>query len=118
MWILYFLVKRKKVKIFHIDDTPSGVDELTQESLEFKNSSFQKVNYNSISSSNTKKFKCLNGFQETKDCITCITASDQYLLIGRESCALQKYSLPQVALIERKMLPSKPYKLALNSNSK
>ncbi|KAL5245231.1 hypothetical protein ACI65C_012641 [Semiaphis heraclei] len=90
-------VKRKKVKMFHIDDTPSGVDELTQESREFKSSSFQK---------------------ETKDRITCITASDQYLFIGRESCALQKYSLPQVALVERKMLSSKPYKLALNSNSK
>jgi len=37
-------VKRKKVKMFHIDDTPSGVDELTQESREFKSSSFQKVN--------------------------------------------------------------------------
>ncbi|VVC39444.1 WD40-repeat-containing domain,WD repeat protein 35,WD40/YVTN repeat-like-containing [Cinara cedri] len=90
-------VKRKKVKMFHIDDTPSGVDELTQESLEFKSASFQK---------------------ETKDHITCITASDQYLLIGRESCALQKYSLPQVVLVERKILPTKPYKLALNSNSK
>lgn len=31
--------------MFHIDDTPSGVDELTQESSEFKSSSFQKVNY-------------------------------------------------------------------------
>lgn len=41
----YFSVKRKKVKMFHIDDTPSGVDELTQESSEFKSSSFQKVNY-------------------------------------------------------------------------
>jgi len=37
-------VKRKKVKMFHVDDTPSGVDELTQESREFKSSSFQKVN--------------------------------------------------------------------------
>lgn len=40
----YFSVKRNKVKMFHIDDTPSGVDELTQESSEFKSSSFQKVN--------------------------------------------------------------------------
>lgn len=31
--------------MFHIDDTPSGVDELTQESSEFKSASFQKVNY-------------------------------------------------------------------------
>lgn len=38
-------VKRKKVKMFHVDDTPSGVDELTQESREFKSSSFQKVNH-------------------------------------------------------------------------
>lgn len=43
--IFFFLVKRKKVKMFHIDDTPSGVDELTQESSEFKSSSFQKVNF-------------------------------------------------------------------------
>lgn len=41
--IFNFTVKRKKVKMFHIDDTPSGVDELTQESLEFKSTSFQKV---------------------------------------------------------------------------
>ncbi|XP_025414871.1 WD repeat-containing protein 35 isoform X2 [Sipha flava] len=89
--------KRKKVKMIHIDDTPSGIDELTQESSDFKSLSFQK---------------------ETKDRITCITASDQYLFIGRESGALQKYSLPQVALVERKILAYKPYKLALNSNSK
>lgn len=46
MFVSYiFLVKRKKVKMFHVDDTPSGVDELTQESSEYKSSSFQKVNY-------------------------------------------------------------------------
>lgn len=44
-FINYFSVKRKKVKMFHIDDTPSGVDELTQETSEYKSSSFQKVYY-------------------------------------------------------------------------
>jgi len=46
MFIYYMVtVKRKKVKMFHVDDTPSGVDELTQGSSEFKSSSFQKVNH-------------------------------------------------------------------------
>lgn len=31
--------------MFHIDDAPSGVEELTQESLEFKSSLFQKVSH-------------------------------------------------------------------------
>ncbi|XP_050432012.1 WD repeat-containing protein 35 [Adelges cooleyi] len=90
-------LKRKKVKMFHIDDTPSGVDELTQESSEFKSTAFQLG---------------------TKDLITCITSNDGILLIGRESGALQIYSLPQVGLVERRILPSRPFKLALNSNSK
>lgn len=29
--------------MFHIDDTPSGIDELTQETSKFNSSSFQKV---------------------------------------------------------------------------
>ncbi|XP_050539955.1 WD repeat-containing protein 35 isoform X2 [Daktulosphaira vitifoliae] len=89
--------KRKKIKIFHIDDTPSGIDELTQESSDLKSSAFQLG---------------------TKDHITCMTVSDSILLIGRESGALQKYSFPHITLTERRILSSKPYKLALNSNSK
>lgn len=42
--------------MFHIDDTPSGVDELTQESLEFKSSAFQKV----VNYSLRKKKKIVN----------------------------------------------------------
>ncbi|XP_014248010.1 WD repeat-containing protein 35 isoform X2 [Cimex lectularius] len=83
--------KQRKERLYHVDDTPSGVAEVIQD-LD-------------------------KSYQATGDPICCMAASDKVLVIGRESGALQRYSLPQVALVQRYGLSSKPQRLAINSNS-
>merc|ERR1719270_1676383 len=53
----------------------------------------------------------------SNDPICCIVASDKILLITRESGALQRYALPNIALTNKYTLQTKPHKLALNCNS-
>lgn len=84
-------------------------------------------------------------FQATRDPICCITASDKMLLVvnliytrthafstqsfcvidvwlwclqGRESGILQRYSLPNINLLQKYALTSRPYQLSLNCNSR
>lgn len=83
--------------MYHIDDTPSGAVEVIQDleqGLELPAST-----------------------HATKDPICCLAASEKALLIGRESGALEHYALPHTALFNRYQLPSRPNKLAINSNS-
>lgn len=88
-------------------------------------------------------FFCL--FQATRDPICCITASDRMLIVvcliytrthafssqsfcvidmwlwcpqGRESGILQRYSLPNISLLQKYSLTSRPYQLSLNCNSR
>ncbi|XKL59501.1 hypothetical protein PGB90_000517 [Kerria lacca] len=87
----------KKERLYHVDDTPSGVAEVIQDL--------------------DKNFEESSIAQPTKDPICCITCSDKILLIGRRSGIIQRYTLPQVALIQRLILSSKPQCMALNCNS-
>ncbi|KAK9510816.1 hypothetical protein O3M35_005521 [Rhynocoris fuscipes] len=89
--------KQRKERLYHIDDTPSGVAEVIQDL--------------------DKNYQPTTNMQATGDPICCIAASDKILVLGRESGALQRYSLPQVALVQRYTLSSKPQSLAINSNS-
>ncbi|XP_069742568.1 WD repeat-containing protein 35 isoform X6 [Narcine bancroftii] len=56
-------------------------------------------------------------FSATKDPICCITASDKTLILGRESGKIQKYSLPNVSLLQKYQLNYRSYQLSLNCNS-
>lgn len=91
-------MKARKDKKFHIDDTPSGVAEVL--------SDLDKAGYEPPVNSHA-----------SQDPICCISMSERLLLIARESGAIQEYSIPNVALCNRHMLPNKASKIAINCNS-
>ncbi len=59
----------------------------------------------------------LSGAPSTQDPVCCVGASEKTLVVGRESGALQRYALPNVALTNRYATSTKPYKIGINSNS-
>uniref|UniRef100_A0A671LLG5 WD repeat domain 35 n=1 Tax=Sinocyclocheilus anshuiensis TaxID=1608454 RepID=A0A671LLG5_9TELE len=83
--------KEGRERVFHIDDSPSGTSDGTL--------NFAKA------------------FTATRDLICCITASDRMLIVGREFGILQRYSLPNISLLQKYSLTSRPYQLSLNCNS-
>ncbi|XP_012869217.1 PREDICTED: WD repeat-containing protein 35 [Dipodomys ordii] len=83
--------KEGRERIYHVDDIPSGsLDGV----LDYK-----------------------KAIQGTRDPICAITASDKTLIVGRESGTVQRYSLPNVALIQKYCLHCRAYQLSLNCNS-
>ncbi|BES89666.1 WD repeat-containing protein 35-like [Nesidiocoris tenuis] len=89
--------RHRKDRLYHIDDTPSGVAEVIQDL--------------------DKSYQPNTNMQETGDPICCLAVSEKILIIGRESGALQRYSLPQVALVQRYSLTTRPQSLAINCTS-
>uniref|UniRef100_A0A1B6EDL0 WD repeat-containing protein 35 n=1 Tax=Clastoptera arizonana TaxID=38151 RepID=A0A1B6EDL0_9HEMI len=89
--------RHRKERLYHIDDTPSGVAEVIQD----LDRTFQP-NVNT---------------QATEDPICCIAASEKLLLIGRESGIVQRYSLPQVALVQRYNLSCRANSISINCDS-
>ncbi|XP_039604109.1 WD repeat-containing protein 35 isoform X1 [Polypterus senegalus] len=83
--------KEGRERVYHIDDAPSGT---TDGMVDF-----------------TKAFTA------TKDPICCITATDKTLIVGRESGTIQRYSLPNVALVQKYVLNCRAYQMSLNCNS-
>ncbi|XP_021109182.1 WD repeat-containing protein 35 isoform X5 [Heterocephalus glaber] len=78
-------------RVYHVDDTPSAsVDGVPDYS---------------------------KAIQGTRDPICAITASDKTLIVGRESGTIQRYSLPNVGLIQKYFLNCRAYRLSLNCNS-
>lgn len=91
-------LKQKKDKRFHIDDNPSGVNEVL--------SDLDRVSYD-------PPIKNV----PTKDSICCIAASDKIMLIGRESGVVQEYVLPNVAICNRHTFANRACKISINCNS-
>ncbi|RZF44312.1 hypothetical protein LSTR_LSTR006862 [Laodelphax striatellus] len=89
--------RHRKERLYHIDDTPSGVAEVIQDL--------------------DRSFQPTVNTQATSDPICCLAASDKLVLIGRESGAIQRYSLPQVALVQRYSLACRPNSIAINCDS-
>ncbi|XP_054288459.1 WD repeat-containing protein 35-like [Macrosteles quadrilineatus] len=89
--------RHRKERLYHIDDTPSGVAEVIQD----LDHTFQPT----IST------------QATADPICCLAVSEKVLLIGRESGTIQRYSLPQVALVQRYNQPCRPHTVSINCDS-
>ncbi|XP_014880657.1 WD repeat-containing protein 35-like [Poecilia latipinna] len=58
-----------------------------------------------------------NAFATTRDPICCITATDKTLIVGRESGIIQRYTLPNVALVQKYSSNSRAHYLSLNCNS-
>ncbi|XP_036398203.1 WD repeat-containing protein 35 isoform X2 [Megalops cyprinoides] len=83
--------KEGRERVYHIDDSPSGTGDGT---LDFG-----------------------KAFTATRDCICCITATDKTLIVGRESGTIQRYSLPNVGLVQKYSLNYRAYQLSLNCNS-
>ncbi|XP_078204572.1 WD repeat-containing protein 35 isoform X6 [Callithrix jacchus] len=83
--------KEGRERIYHVDDTPSG-------------SMDGVLDYS-------------KAIQGTRDPICAITASDKILIVGRESGTIQRYSLPNVGLIQKYSLNYRAYQLSLNCNS-
>uniref|UniRef100_A0A4W2GSW2 WD repeat-containing protein 35 n=2 Tax=Bos indicus x Bos taurus TaxID=30522 RepID=A0A4W2GSW2_BOBOX len=83
--------KEGRERIYHVDDTPSG-------SLD------GVLDYS-------------KAIQGTRDPICAITASDKTLIVSRESGTFQRYSLPNVGLIQKYSLNCQAYQLSLNCNS-
>ncbi|EGW08224.1 WD repeat-containing protein 35 [Cricetulus griseus] len=83
--------KEGRERIYHVDDVPSGsVDGV---------------------------FDYSKAIQGTRDPICAITASDKTLIVGRESGIIQRYSFPNVALIQKYSLDCRACQLSLNCNS-
>ncbi|XP_060042583.1 WD repeat-containing protein 35 isoform X5 [Erinaceus europaeus] len=83
--------KEGRERLFHVDDAPSG-------------SASGVLDY-------TK------AMQGTRDPICAITASEKTLIVGRESGTLQRYSLPNVCLVQKYSLNCRAHQLSLNCNS-
>ncbi|XP_033861234.1 WD repeat-containing protein 35 isoform X1 [Acipenser ruthenus] len=83
--------KEGRERVYHIDDTPTGAADGMPD--------FTKA------------------FTATRDSICCITATDKTLIVGRESGTLQRYSLPNVGLVQKYVLNCRAYQLSLNCNS-
>lgn len=92
-------MKQKKDKRYHVDDSPSGVNEVL--------SDLDRISYEAP--------KIIPN--TTKDPICCITASDKILLVARESGTIQEYVLPNVAICNRHNFPNRMSKMSINCNS-
>lgn len=93
-------LKQKKEKRFHVDDSPSGVNEVLSD-LDRQLTSYEPPVKNI----------------PTKDAICCIAASDKILLIARDSGTIQEYVLPNVAICNRHNFPNRACKMSINCNS-
>ncbi|TFK14254.1 WSC domain-containing protein 2 [Platysternon megacephalum] len=83
--------KEGRERIYHIDDIPSGAADGV-------------LDYS-------------KAIQGTRDPICAITASDKTLIVGRESGTIQRYSLPNVGLLQKYVLNCRAYQMSLNCNS-
>ncbi|CAG9855118.1 unnamed protein product [Phyllotreta striolata] len=86
-----------RIKMFHVDDNPSGAVEIIQE----------------LEGTNTIPVST----HETIDPIWCLVATDKCLVIGRDSGLIQYYALPHIVLTNRYKISTRPHKMAINSNS-
>ncbi|XP_056645490.1 WD repeat-containing protein 35 [Diorhabda sublineata] len=86
-----------RIKMFHIDDSPSGAVEIIQE---LEGGSSIPVSTH-----------------ETIDPVCCLVASDKCLIIGRDSGLIQFYVLPHLVLTNRFKISTRPHKMAINCSS-
>lgn len=56
-------------------------------------------------------------FQVNTDPICCLAASEKMFIVGRESGTFQRYSMPQLVLVQKYAISCRPNKVALNCTS-
>nr|XP_006001165.1 PREDICTED: WD repeat-containing protein 35 isoform X1 [Latimeria chalumnae] len=83
--------KEGRERVYHIDDSPSGAGD--------------------------GMFDFSKALVATRNPICCITASDKILITGRESGTIQRYTLPNVGLVQKYELNYRAYQMSLNCNS-
>ncbi|KAG5344860.1 WDR35 protein, partial [Acromyrmex heyeri] len=91
--------RMRKYKIYHVDETPTGVTEVIQD-LD-KDGAFETP----IST------------KATMDPICCVYATEKTLLVGRDSGMIQRYSLPQITLVNRYNTVCRLHRIAINCDS-
>ncbi|XP_023244868.1 WD repeat-containing protein 35 [Copidosoma floridanum] len=95
--------KLRKDRTYHVDDTPTGVNEVIRQDLESLADSPAAQGYSN---------------KDTSDPICGLAITDQVLLVARNSGMVQQYSLPQVTLARRHATGhAKPSKLFINCDS-
>ncbi|XP_055618976.1 WD repeat-containing protein 35 [Toxorhynchites rutilus septentrionalis] len=94
---LHSNVKAKADRKYHIDDTPA-LDVL-----------------NDLDANNT--YDIPSKTDPSQDPICCIAASENLLLVGRESGLIHEYTLPHLVLRNRHYMQTRSYKMAINCNS-
>ncbi|KAM7428718.1 WD repeat-containing protein 35 [Porites harrisoni] len=83
-----FYPEYTNLRMFHIDDVPSGAGE-----------GIKDIN---------------KALAPTHDPVCCICASEKLLILGRESGTIHRYSLPKLALEMKNVLNCRPHQLSLN----
>jgi hypothetical protein len=53
----------------------------------------------------------------TADAVVCLAASDKFLVVGRASGTVHRYTLPHISLTDKYVLRCRPQQLALNCDS-
>lgn len=97
------LRKDGKEKTLHIDDTSSEGGK-----VDFKKTNAYFILFITFVN------ECCSAAQ---DPICCITASEKYVLVARESGAVHRFSLPEIKLDGKYVLKCRPQQLSLNCNS-
>lgn len=88
-----------RCRVYHADDTPSGAADVMEELGEVSRLGTATGEMDS---------------RPTVDPICCVTCTEEWLIVGRESGALQQYVLPRVALIRKHRAAARPHRLAIN----
>ncbi|XP_057331775.1 WD repeat-containing protein 35 [Microplitis mediator] len=91
--------KVRRDKIYHVDDTPTGVTEVIHDLDRDRN------------------YETPLNMKPSMDPISCLAATEKILLVARDSGMIQRYSLPHVTLTNRYTSSSKPGQIAINCNS-
>ena len=90
--------KDRRERLYHIDDRPTGQEPLTTTS-----------GGGGGDTNSTSRVP-----EPTDDPICALACSDKTLIVARQSGTLHRYALPNIALINKYRLGSRPHSLALN----
>ena len=97
------VARARRDRLYHVDDTPTGVTEVLQDSFEHQ--------------TKDKSYEGPTNRRDTGDPICSVSCTDKLLLVGRESGMVQQYTLPQVTLTKRYATTRRPCRIAVNCDS-
>lgn len=107
--------KEGRERVFHIDDTNAGALSPAPDTSAAGTSASARAARSALSG--VKDAGVGASAAPATDAICCIAASQQFLLVGRESGTVQQYSLPQVTPENKFTLRCRPNSMNLNCDS-